>query len=194
MKSICVYCGSSLGSSPLFVQVARVLGQALAQRGIRLVYGGASVGVMGAIADEVLENQGEVVGVIPDALVKKEVAHHGLTCLHVTQSMHERKMMMADLSDGFIALPGGIGTLEELSEIWTWAQLGFHKKPFGILNINYYFKHFIAFIDHAAAEGFIRNEHRDMLIIESDPLVLLDRMATYKAPPDTIKWIDRKDT
>ncbi len=191
MKSICVYCGSSPGSSTSYAEGARALGKSMALQGIRLVYGGASVGVMGAIADEVLLNHGEAVGVIPDALVKKEVAHHGLTHLHVTNSMHERKMMMANLSDGFIALPGGIGTLEELSEIWTWAQLGFHKKPFGILNINDYFKHLIAFIEHATGQGFIRRAHRDMLIVETDPGVLIDRMNNYSAPPDTIKWIDR---
>lgn len=193
MKSICVYCGSSPGRTETYSKAARHLGRALAERGIKLVYGGASVGIMGVLADAVLEHGGQAVGVIPEALVKKEVAHHHLSELHVTGSMHERKMLMAELSEGFIALPGGIGTLEEIFEIWTWAQLGFHKKPFGMLNIDGYYDSLITFLDHTVAEQFVKQPHRSMLMVETDPETLLDRLSCYMAP-DVEKWIGQKDT
>ncbi len=193
MKNICVYCGSSPGKNEAYSHAARKLGRILAEKGIRLIYGGAGVGIMGTVADAVLHHKGQVTGVIPEALMKKEVAHHHLTELHVTSSMHERKMMMADFSDGFIALPGGIGTLEEISEIWTWAQLGFHKKPFGLLNVEGYYDGLIAFLDHAVEERFVKPRQRSMLIVEKDPVILLDRMACYVAP-DVEKWIKREET
>jgi len=193
MKSICVYCGSSPGRTETYSKAARHLGRALAKRGIKLVYGGASVGIMGVLADAVLEYGGQAVGVIPEALVKKEVAHHHLSELHVTGSMHERKMLMAELSDGFIALPGGIGTLEEIFEIWTWAQLGFHKKPFGMLNIDGYYDSLITFLDHTVAEQFVKQSHRSMLMFEKDSEALLDRLSCYMAP-DVEKWIGQKET
>lgn len=193
MKSICVYCGSSPGRNPAYARAAENLGRELALRGIRLVYGGASVGIMGTVADAVLDHGGQVVGVIPEALKRKEVAHLHLTELHVTASMHQRKMMMADLSDGFIALPGGIGTLEEISEIWTWAQLGFHRKAFGLLNVEGYYDPLIAFLDHTVSEGFVKQKHRSMLVVEQDPTALLDRLSRYVAP-DVEKWIGRTET
>jgi uncharacterized protein (TIGR00730 family) len=151
------------------------------------VYGGAHVGLMGAVADAVLSRRGEVIGVIPRALVEREIAHRGLTELRVVDSMHERKAVMADLADGFVALPGGAGTLEELFEVWTWAQLGLHRKPCGLLNVNGYFAPLGAFLDHATAEGFLRAEHRAMLMIESDPAALLERFVHYTAPAVS-KW------
>lgn len=193
MKSICVYCGSSPGKSETYSKAARHLGGALAERGIKLVYGGASVGIMGVLADAVLEHGGQAVGVIPEALVKKEVAHHHLSELHVTGSMHERKMLMAELADGFIALPGGIGTLEEIFEIWTWAQLGFHKKPFGMLNIDGYYDSLIAFLDHTVAERFVNQPQRSMLMVETDSGILLERLSNYVAP-NVEKWIGHEET
>ncbi|MDD1633959.1 MAG: TIGR00730 family Rossman fold protein, partial [Methylococcaceae bacterium] len=148
INSICIYCGSSPGRLDAYASAAFSLAESLVSRNIRLVYGGASIGIMGMVADQVLKLGGQVIGVIPKALAHKEVAHHHLTELHVTQSMHERKMLMAELSDGFIALPGGIGTLEELFEIWTWAQLGFHNKPCGLLNVEGYYDSLIGFLDH----------------------------------------------
>jgi len=193
MKSICVYCGSNPGRLESYSSVARDLAKSLVDREIRLVYGGASVGIMGLIADTVLQLGGQAVGVIPDALVRKEVAHTKLTELHVTQSMHERKTLMAELSDGFIALPGGIGTLEEIFEVWTWAQLGFHKKPCGLLNIEGYFDSLIAFLDHAVAEQFVKKPHRSMLVVEHEPEALLDRFASYE-PPNIQKWVGKAET
>lgn len=193
MKSICVYCGSSPGRTEAYSKAARHLGKSLAERGIKLVYGGASVGIMGVLADSVLEHGGQAVGVIPEALVKKEVAHHHLSELHVTGSMHERKMLMAELADGFIALPGGIGTLEEIFEIWTWAQLGFHKKPFGMLNIDGYYNSLITFLDHTVAEQFVKQPHRSRLMVETDPETLIDHLSCYKAP-DVKKWIGQTET
>ena len=166
----------------------RAVGRAIAARGLRLVYGGAAVGLMGALADAALAAGGEVVGVIPRALVEREIAHAGLTELREVASMHERKATMADLSDGFLALPGGAGTLEEIFEVWTWAQLGHHRKPVGLLNVDGYFDLLAAFIEHQERELFIRPEHRDMLIVESDPARVLDRFASYRAPV-VEKWI-----
>lgn len=193
MKSICVYCGSSPGRQEAYSSAARDLAKSLVDRNLRLVYGGASVGIMGLIADTVLQLGGQAVGVIPDALVRNEVAHANLTEIHVTQSMHERKTLMAELSDGFIAMPGGIGTLEEIFEIWTWAQLGFHRKPCGLLNIEGYFDSLSTFLDHAVAEQFVKKPHRSMLIVDSAPETLLDRFASYE-PPTIQKWVRKAET
>ncbi|WFP49661.1 TIGR00730 family Rossman fold protein [Methylomonas sp. EFPC3] len=193
IRSICVYCGSSPGRSEIYAAGARRLAEALVERDLRLVYGGAGIGVMGVVADRVLELGGRVVGVIPQALATKEVAHPDLTELHVTASMHERKMRMAELADGFIALPGGIGTLEELFEIWTWAQLGFHDKPCGVLNIGGYYDTLIRFLDHVTAEQFVTPQQRAMLMVESEPAALLDRYAGYRAPA-VEHWLDRSQT
>lgn len=193
IRSICVYCGSSPGRSEIYAAGARQLAEALVERDLRLVYGGAGIGVMGVVADRVLELGGQVVGVIPQALATKEVAHPGLTELYVTASMHERKMRMAELADGFIALPGGIGTLEELFEIWTWAQLGFHGKPCGMLNIAGYYDALIRFLDHVAAEQFVKPQTRALLMVETDPAALLDRYAGYRAPA-VEHWLDRSQT
>lgn len=193
MKSVCVYCGSNLGRQEVYASAARALAKSLVDRNLRFVYGGASVGIMGLIANTVLELGGQAVGVIPEALQAKEVAHPNLTELHVTQSMHERKTLMAELSDGFIALPGGIGTLEELFEIWTWAQLGFHRKPCGLLNIAGYFDSLTAFLDHAVAEQFVKMPHRSMLMVEDEPEALLDRFASYE-PPTIQKWVEKEET
>jgi len=192
IKSICVYCGSSPGRREVYADAAAALAESLVSRNIVLVYGGAGIGIMGTLADQVLRLGGEVVGVIPKALSHKEVAHPRLTELHVTASMHERKMRMAELSDGFIALPGGIGTLEELFEIWTWAQLGFHQKPCGLLNVDGYYDALIGFLDHVLAEQFVRTQHHRMLMVETDPEVLLDRYANYQ-PPVAKHWIGRDE-
>jgi len=193
IQSLCVYCGSSLGRNGVYGRAARDLARALVERGIRLVYGGASVGVMGAIADEVLRLGGRAIGVIPEALERKELAHQHLTEINVTSSMHERKSLMADLSDGFVALPGGIGTLEEIFEAWTWGQLGLHRKPCGLLNIGGYFEELSAFLDHALDEEFISEPHRRMLVVADTPDALLDRFEAY-APPVVTKWIERGET
>jgi uncharacterized protein (TIGR00730 family) len=193
MKRLCVFCGSSPGARPAYSQVAADLGRALARGGFGLVYGGSKVGLMGILADAVLAARGEVVGVIPQALVKKELAHTNLTELRVVASMHERKQTMADLSDGFIALPGGMGTVEELTEVLTWAQLGLHRKPCGLLNVEGYYDRFIGFLDHAVAERFVTPAHRSMIVVASTPDELLDAFRTYQAPI-VDKWIDRAAT
>ena len=190
VQSICVFCGSNFGARDGYAEAAQQLGRTVARRGLRLVYGGSKVGLMGVLADAALAAGGEVVGVIPSALVEREIAHAGLTELRQVKSMHERKAMMADLSDGFVGLPGGAGTLEELFEIWTWAQLGHHRKPVGMLNVQGFFDALIAFLDHQAAELFMRLEHRDMLLVDTDPARLLDRFETYQ-PPVVTKWIER---
>jgi len=193
MRSICVYCGASTGRGEAYVAAARAMGTALARRGLRLVYGGASVGLMGAVADAALAAGGEVVGVIPESLMKKELAHPGLTELVVTRSMHERKTVMADRADGFVALPGGIGTLEELFEIWTWAQLGFHRKPCGVLNVAGYYDRLLGFLDHARGEGLLAPSVRDVLQVADDADVLLDRFAAWQ-PPHVDRWLGRGET
>jgi uncharacterized protein (TIGR00730 family) len=193
MKRVCVFCGSSPGANSEYAELARQLGGILARRGLGLVYGGGNVGLMGRLADAVLKQGGHVIGVIPQSLVDLEVAHPGLPDLRVVASMHERKALMADLADGFIALPGGIGTLEEFCEILTWAQLGLHHKPCGLINVAGYFDHLMAFLDHAVSERFFRREHRSMVIVESDPHKLLDLFETYR-PPQLEKWIDRDST
>jgi uncharacterized protein (TIGR00730 family) len=192
LKNICVYCGSSPGSREAYATNARALAEALVSRNIGLVYGGASIGIMGAVADHMLQLGGKAVGVIPEALMRKEVAHFQLTELHVTRSMHERKMRMAELSDGFIALPGGLGTLEELFEIWTWAQLGFHHKPCGLLNVEGYYDPLIEFLDHTVTERFVKDAHRAMLIVDSESEKLLDRLANYH-PPIVKTWVDKEE-
>lgn len=189
MRRVCVFLGSNAGRRPDYTQAAVALGTVLAREGIGLVYGGASVGLMGALADAALAAGGEVTGVIPQRLVEKEVAHHGLSDLRVVGSMHERKALMAQLSDAFVALPGGAGTLEELFEMWTWAQLGSHAKPCAVLNVAGYYDRLLGFLDHAAAEGFMRAAHRDMLLVADDPGGLLDRLRAYRAP-DVRKWIE----
>ncbi|MCP1677102.1 uncharacterized protein (TIGR00730 family) [Natronocella acetinitrilica] len=193
MKNVCVYCGSSPGRQPTYADAANSLGRLLAEREIGLIYGGARVGIMGMVADAVLAHGGRAVGVIPESLMQKELAHQGLAELHVTTSMHERKMMMADLSDGFIAMPGGVGTLEEIFEAWTWAQLGFHRKPCGLLNVAGYYDHLSVFLDHTVTEQFVRERHRGQLMVETDPATLLDRFIGYK-PTAMPKWIDRDQT
>jgi uncharacterized protein (TIGR00730 family) len=193
VKRICVYCGSNRGKSAEFLASARTLAGELVQRDIGLVYGGASVGIMGEIADTVLARGGEVIGVMPQALVDKEVSHTGLTELRVVNSMHERKEIMADLAQGFIALPGGLGTMEEIFEVLTWAQLGFHQKPCALLNVKGYYNRLTQFLDHAVAQGFIADTHREMLLVEENPHSLLEIMASYSAPA-VDKWIGRNDT
>ncbi|MCE7008486.1 TIGR00730 family Rossman fold protein [Kibdelosporangium philippinense] len=165
---ICVFCGSAAGTKPRYAAAAAELGKLLAKRGITLVYGGASVGTMGIIADAALEAGGEVIGVIPTSMTDREIAHQGLTELHVVSTMHERKALMAELSDAFLALPGGAGTLDELFEIWTWYQIGVHSKPIGIANIDGFYDPLIAMVDHMVAEGFIRASYRDFITIETD--------------------------
>lgn len=193
MKSICVFLGSNPGTSPDYLQAARATGAELARRGITCVYGGSNVGLMGVLANSTLEAGGKVIGIIPEALQKKEIAHTGLTELRVVASMHERKALMAELSDGFVALPGGMGTLEELCEVLTWAQLGFHKKPCGVLDIGGYYGHLNAFLDHAVSQGFIVPGHRSMLLAHTTPAGLLDQFETYVAPVVS-KWIERPQT
>lgn len=184
---VCVFCGSSLGTAPVFARLAAHLGDILARRRIGLVYGGASVGLMGRLADAALAAGGEVIGVIPQALVDWEVAHRGLNDLRVVTSMHERKAVMADLADAFIALPGGLGTLDELAEILTWAQLGLHGKPIGLLEAEGYFAPLLAFLDNAVRAGFVQPMHRAMLLVDDDAEGLLAAFHAYQAPPP-FKW------
>lgn len=189
---LCIFSGSNVGSKPIYVEAAAQLGRTLAKQGIGVVYGGSSVGLMGAMADAALAQGGEVIGVIPRALVEKEMAHSGLADLRVVESMHQRKALMSELSDGFIALPGGIGTLEELFEVWTWAQLGYHQKPCSLLNIAGFYDGLSAFLDHVAAEAFMKQAHRSMLIVEQDIDTLLAAIQAYRAPQVT-KWIKAGD-
>jgi hypothetical protein len=194
MDRICVYCGSSAGRDPAYVAAAREFGRALADRNVGLVFGGGRVGMMGAVADATLDAGGEAHGVIPEALVEREVAHERLTDLDVVDSMHARKQRMAELADGFVALPGGFGTLEELVEVLTWAQLGFHRDPCGLLNVAGYFEELVAFFDNQVAEGFVRPAHREMLVVSEDAGDLLDRFAAYE-PPEVEKVVtDERET
>jgi uncharacterized protein (TIGR00730 family) len=193
MDRVCVFCGSSPGGHPAYLQAAEEMGRALADEGIGLVYGGAHVGLMGAVADAALDAGGEVVGVIPQALVDREIAHTGLSDLRVVGSMHERKALMADLADGFIAMPGGMGTLEELCEVYTWTQLGLHVKPTGLLDVCGYYAHLATFLDHAVAERFLTVEHREMLVVEERAAAMLEAFRRWRAPTQT-KWIDRSQT
>jgi uncharacterized protein (TIGR00730 family) len=193
LHRICVYAGSNPGSHPAYAAAAEELAGLLAARGIGLVYGGGDVGLMGVLADTVLAAGGEAIGVIPQALVDKEVGHRGLTELHVVDSMHERKALMADLSDGFVAVPGGIGTLEELIEVYTWSQLGLHRKPMGVLNVRGYYDPLAAMLDHAVREGFLRAVHRAALLVADDAAELLERFAGWE-PPTAGKWLHRSET
>jgi len=190
MQKICVFCGSSSGARPEYVQMAETLGRALARRNLALVYGGAKVGLMGRVAQAVLAEGGDAIGVIPQSLYEMEVAFDELPTLHVVSSMHERKALMTELADGFIALPGGMGTFEELFEVLTWAQLGMHHKPCALLNVAGYYDQLIAFLEHALAEQFIKTEHRDLVLVAECAEVLLDAFATYQPPHiDKAAWI-----
>lgn len=193
MHRICVFCGSSVGADPRYQAGAENLGRLLAARGIEVVYGGGSVGLMGALADATLAAGGRVIGVIPRTLWEREVGHRGLTALHIVESMHERKALMAELADAFVALPGGAGTLEEFSEVWTWAQLGLHAKPCGLLDIGGYYDPLIAFLDRMVEQRFLRPEHRAMVLAGTDAEELLARFAAY-VPPAVPKWLDRQQS
>ena len=191
LRSVCVFSGSSPGARPSYAETATALGREVAARGMRLVYGGASVGLMGDVADAALAAGGEVVGVIPQHLVDREVAHDGLTELRVTGSMHERKALMADLADGFVALPGGLGTLEELAEILTWSQLGLQSKPCGLLDVESFFDPLLAFLDHTEAERFVSTEHRALVLAADRPDALLDLLSAWQPGGPGVKWVDR---
>jgi uncharacterized protein (TIGR00730 family) len=193
MPRICVFTGSSEGARPAYRAAAESLGQALVARGFDLVYGGARVGLMGVLANAVLRAGGQVIGVIPEALVTREVAHAGLSELRIVSSMHERKAMLADVSVGVIALPGGWGTLEEMFEILTWAQLGLHRKPCGLLNVEQYFDPLLTFLAHAVAERFVRREFDGLLSVSASPAELLEHFEAYD-PPSVPKWIDRQSS
>jgi len=193
VKRLCVFCGSSPGARPAYVATALALGRLLADRGIGVVYGGASVGLMGAVADGALAGGGEVIGVIPRALAAKEIAHTSLTELHVVETMHERKALMSGLSDGFVALPGGIGTLEEIFEAWTWGQLGIHQKPVGILDVRDYYGKLLAFLDDALAQRFVKPEHRAQLVTATEPEELVEKMLAWK-PLVVAKWMTEEET
>ena len=189
IRRLAIFCGSNPGARPEYLEAARSLGRLLARRGIGIAYGGSNVGMMAALADAMMDELGDVIGVIPRMLVEREVANRELDDLRIVESMHERKALMAELADGFIALPGGIGTLEEFFETWTWAQLGMHAKPCGLLNVAGYFDPLLAFLDHAVTEKFVRDVHRSMVVVESDPAVLLARFESYE-PPRVVKWIN----
>jgi uncharacterized protein (TIGR00730 family) len=193
MERLCVFCGSNVGNRPVYADGAHRLGEAMAARGLGLVYGGGHIGLMGVIADAVLRCGGQVVGVIPKSMVDKELAHAGLTKLHVVDTMHQRKALMANLADGFAALPGALGTGDELFEILTWAQLKLHSKPVGLLNLAGYFDPLLAWLDRTVAEGFMRPAHRGLLIEEVDPERLLDLLQSFRPGSGPEKWIDKKD-
>ena len=194
MRRVCVFCGSNPGARPEYAAAARRLGGALARRGVALVYGGASVGLMGVVAEAALAADGEVIGVIPRWLATQEVAHRGLSTLHVVDSMHERKARMAELADAFVALPGGFGMLDELLEAITWAQLGLHRKPIGLLNVAGYFDRLLALVEHAIAERFVHEGHRALLLCADDVDALLDAVATRPPPPAPRKWLTLDET
>jgi uncharacterized protein (TIGR00730 family) len=193
IRSLCVFCGSNSGNDAIYANVARDFGVLLAKSNIDLVYGGGHVGLMGIVADAVLAGGGNAVGVIPRMLWDREVGHRNLTELHIVETMHERKAMMASLSDAFVALPGGLGTLEEIFEVWTWAQLGIHRKPLGFLDVRGFFARLLAFLDRAVDAGFIRAQHRSMAIVDIDPASLLRRLSEYE-PPVVEKWISVAET
>jgi uncharacterized protein (TIGR00730 family) len=192
LQSICVFCGSNPGKKTAYKEVAMQLGRLLALRGQKLIYGGAALGLMGAVADCALAKGGWVTGVIPQGLVEKEIAHSGLSEMHVVETMHERKALMAELSDAFIILPGGSGTMDEFFEIWTWAQLGMHTKPIGLLNLEGYYDHLIRFIDHQVSEGFIRKPHAEMLIVSDQLEDMLNSFEDFQAPVIN-KWVEKDD-
>lgn len=191
MRRLCVFCGSNPGVRPDYLAAAQALGNVLVDRGYGLVYGGASVGLMGHLADTVLERGGEVIGVMPETLVAREVAHKGLSELHVVKTMHERKALMAEKSQGFIAMPGGFGTFEELFEVITWAQLGIHQKPIGLLDISGYFAALVTMVEHGIAEGFIPSFHRELLLRQETPEGLIDGLEAYRPIDLGRKWADR---
>lgn len=193
MRRVCVFCGSAVGSRADYADAARLLGRELAARGLTLVFGGGHIGLMGVIADAVLAAGGQAVGVIPQALVDRELAHRGVTDMRVVRTMHERKALMADLTDAFVALPGGFGTADEFFEILTWSQLGLHSKPAGLLNTGGYFDPLLSWLDHAVAEGFLHAEHRALLLEAREPHELLDRLAAWQPDPQQRRWIDRQD-
>ncbi|KGX89895.1 LOG family protein [Pontibacillus marinus] len=180
MKGIAVFCGSRLGATEAYKEGAIKLGKVMADQGITLIYGGSSVGLMGALADTVLENGGDAIGVIPQTLVEKEVAHHSLTDLHIVNTMHERKAKMAELADAFITMPGGAGTMEEFFEVYTWAQIGIHDKPFGLYNVNQYYTPLISLFDHMVNQEFLSQENRDMVMIDKDAEALLQKFSSFK--------------
>jgi uncharacterized protein (TIGR00730 family) len=191
LKRICVFCGSSVGARPAYVQAAQRLGELLAERGIGVVFGGGCIGLMGAVADAALAKGGEVIGVIPESLVRREIGHRGLTKLHVVETMHQRKALMADLSDAFIALPGGYGTLEEFCEAITWSQLGIQRKPCGLLNIEGYWDGLLAFLDHAVDEQFVRPENSELVLVARRPELLVERLQEWTPPAHIEKWLDK---
>ena len=188
MKRICVYCGSSPGAYPKYMNIAQALGREIAHRGLELVYGGGSVGLMGGVANAVLDAGGTVHGVIPRGLFDREVPHRALSHLYEVGSMHERKSLMANLSDAFLTLPGGIGTLEELFESWSWIQLGIYKKPCGLLNMDGYYNHLLQFLEHTSQQGFVRRTYLDMVLVDTDPLSLLDKIQAHQ-PPLVSRWM-----
>jgi len=194
MRRICVFCGASPGARPEYAEAAVELARLLVADGIGVVYGGGGVGLMGVLADAVLAEGGEIIGVIPRALVDREIAHRDVTDMRVVGSMHERKALMAELSEAFVALPGGIGTLEELFEVYTWAQLGLHRKPCALLNVEGYFNGIASFLGHAVEERFLRVEHLEVLMVETEPGPLVERLRVFE--PDSLlpKWIDREET
>ncbi|MED5606120.1 MULTISPECIES: TIGR00730 family Rossman fold protein [unclassified Pseudomonas] len=193
LRSICVFCGASPGASPIYREAAESLGRHIAERGLRLVYGGGAVGLMGMVADAALAAGGEVVGIIPQSLKEAEIGHKGLSRLEVVDGMHARKARMAELSDAFIALPGGLGTLEELFEVWTWGQLGYHAKPLGVLEVDGFYDPLLTFLDHLVQERFVRAEHRQMLQRGATPAELVDALQAWK-PLAAPKWVDRTPT
>ena len=193
LNTVCVFCAANEGSHPVYVERAAAMGRHLAQSKRRLVYGGGCTGLMGALADAALDAGGEVVGIMPRHLVDREVAHTGLTELRVVASMHERKSLLAELADGFLAMPGGLGTLEELFEIWTWGQLGLHSKPYGLLQVEGFFAPLLDFLDQAVTAGFIRAANREMLVVDDDPAALIARMEAARVPP-VPRWLDRSTT
>lgn len=192
MRHVCVFCGSQPGRDPVYLESARAVGTVLAGSGLGVVYGGGRIGMMGAVADAALAAGGRVIGVIPAPLQRRELAHGGLTELHVVRSMHERKQMMADLSDAFVMLPGGFGTFEEFCEIVTWAQLGMHAKPCVLVNTRRYFEPLVAMFDHALVEGFVHEEHRALVRVAPSPAELVSALATYRAPPQP-QWVTADD-
>jgi uncharacterized protein (TIGR00730 family) len=194
MRRVCVFCGSSPGARPAYGAAAEELACLLVAEGIGVVYGGGQVGLMGRLADAVLAEGGEAIGVLPEALVEKEIGHPGLSDLRVVGSMHERKALMAELSDAFVALPGGLGTVEELFEVYTWAQLGLHRKPCALLDVEGYYEGIAGFLAHAVEERFLREDHRAMLIVERDPRTLVERLMRFEPAAIVPKWIDREET
>jgi uncharacterized protein (TIGR00730 family) len=193
MKRVCIFCGSSPGHNPIYLDAARRVGRLLAERGLELVYGGAHVGLMGAVADAALAAGGHVIGVIPQSMVDREIAHTGLPDLRIVATMHERKAMMENLSDAFLALPGGMGTLEEVCEIYTWGQLGLHAKPCGLLNVDGYYDPLLRLLDNAVESGFLGAAHREAVLAHDNPATILDRFARYR-PAFTSKWVSRDAT